>query len=186
MIRLNISQQYAKIEMTTERPFLGIKTTPPKLNIETQAAKLEIRQPRGELEIDNTPFRASYGLKDHGEFLRDCAELGRQTALDTVARIAQEGDRMAAIETGEDAIVNMAAESNYPPAPEITWAHLEKPIIRYTAHPPRFTPVEGHITTHLEWGTVDFDYRPGRVNIRMAQYPSIKMWTTGSAVDMTA
>ncbi|SMC39841.1 DUF6470 family protein [Sporomusa malonica] len=186
MLRLNISQQYAKIDITTERPFLGMKTTASKLDIQTEPATVEIRQPQGELEIDNRPFRASYGIKDHGEFLRDCAELGKQTALETIGRIAQEGDRLAAIETQENAIANIAAESSYPPAPEITWAHLEKPIIHYTAHPVEFTPIEGHVTINVEPGTLDMDYRPGTVNIRMAQYQSIKMWTTGSAVDMSA
>ncbi|HWR45787.1 DUF6470 family protein [Sporomusa sp.] len=185
MIRLNISQQYAKIEMTTERPYLGIKTTSPKISMETQAAKLEIRQPRGELEIDNRPFRASYGIKDHSEFLRDRAELGRQTALEAVGRIAEEGDRMAAIESGEAAIANIAADANSPPVPEITWAPLEKPIIQYIAHKPEFTPVKGNLTINIQPGTVDYDYRPGEVNIRMAQYPSITMWTTDSTIDLS-
>ncbi|HWR06979.1 DUF6470 family protein [Sporomusa sp.] len=185
MIRLNISQQDAKIEITTERSYLGIKTTPPVMTMESQAATLEIRQPRGELEIDYTPLRASYGIKDPAEFSRDCAEYGRQAGLEAVGRIAQEGDRMAAIESGEAAIPNIAADTNSPPAPEITWAHLEKPIVNYIVHPPEFTFVAGHLTINVQPGTVDCDYHPGTINLRVVQYPSIRMWTTDTAIDLS-
>lgn len=173
--------------MTTERPFLGLKTTRPQLTIDTEPAIVEIRQPRGELEIDNRPFRASYGLKDHGEFLRDCAELGRNTAFETIGRLAQEGDRMARVESGEDAIVAMATESNFVPGPDITWSRLEPPAIHYTARQPEFNPIAGKVNLEVEPGTVELDYRPGSVNIRMAQYASVKLWVTGdSAVDISA
>ena len=186
MLILNISQQYAKIDITTKRADMGLTTTRPELNIETEPATVEIGQPNGELEIDWEPYRASYGIKNNMEFARDCAELGRQTALETIGRMAEDGDRLAQIESGEDAPVALAIENSSPPEPEVVWSHLEAPAIHYTAHQPIFKPTPGQVNTDLIRGTVNMNYQPGEVNIRMAQYPSVKMWVTDNSVDISA
>lgn len=186
MLTLNISQQYAKISITSTRADMGLTTTQPKLNIETEPAIVEISQPKGELEIDWEPFRASYGIKNSGQFARDCAELGRQTAFETIGRIAQEGDRMAKIESKEDPMIAMAAESIMQPVPEVVWSHLEPPVIHYTAHQPKYNPIRGHVNTDLKRGRVDMNFQPAKVDIRMAQYQSIKMWVTDNSVDISA
>lgn len=186
MLTLNISQQYAKISITTTRADMGLTTTRPQLNIETEPAKVEISQPKGELEIDWEPFEASYGIKTCSQFTRDYADLGRQAALEAIGRIAQEGDRMAKIESGEDPMVAMAAESNTPPPPEVIWSPLEPPAIHYTAHQPEFNPSPGHINFEFIRGTVNMNYQPAQVDIRMAQYPSVKMWVTDNSVDINA
>ncbi len=179
MLTLNISQQYAKIDITTVRADSNLTTTPPRLMINTEAATVEISQPEGELEIDWRPFRASYGIKDNDQFARDNAERGRQIAFDTIGRIAQDGDQLANIESGQDAVAALAAEANVTPVPEVIWAWLEPPAIQYTAHQPEFRPTPARFSTELIRGTVNINYQPYQVNIRMAQYPSITMWVTG-------
>ena len=179
MLTLNISQQPAKMEITTVRAANNLTTTSPRLLIDTEAATVEIRQPKGELEIDWRPFRASYGIKDSSEFSRDNAERGRQIALETIGRIAQDGDQLARIESGQDAVVALATESNNTPVPEVIWAWLEPPAITYTAHQPEFRFTPARFSTELIRGTVNIDYEPYQFNLRMIQYPSIKMWVTG-------
>ncbi|CQR70456.1 hypothetical protein SOV_39890 [Sporomusa ovata DSM 2662] len=184
MLTLNISQQYAKINITTARADMRLSTTRPQLMIDTEPAVVEISQPKGELEIDWEPFWSSIGLKTPSQFSRDCAELGRQTAMETIARIAQDGNRMAAIESKEDAMVAMAADSTLQPVPEVVWAHLEPPVIHYTARPPVFNPSPGSVKYNFVRGTVNMDYLPAQVNISMAQYSSVKMWVTDNSVDI--
>ncbi|WP_371362987.1 putative protein YviE [Sporomusa rhizae] len=184
MLTLNISQQYAKISISTTRAEMNLSTTRPQLSMENEPAKVEISQPKGELDIDWDPFRASYGIKTCSQVSRDYAELGRQAALEGIGRIAEEGNRMAKIESKEDPMVAMAAESTLPPEPEITWSWLEPPSIRYTAHPVKFKPSPGHLTVKFTPGTVDMNYKPANVDIRMAQYPSVKMWVTDNSVDI--
>jgi len=187
MLTLNISRQYAKIDITSVRATTNITTTPAQLTMETEPATIEIRQPKGELEIDWRPFRASLGIKGPAEFSRDCAVLGRQTALETIGRIAQDGDRLAAIESDENAVVALAIESATPPEPEITWAHLEPPRIHYTAHQPIISPSPGRVNYEFTRGTLDLGFQPGQVNIHMVQYPAIKLSVTESkSVDMRA
>lgn len=186
MLILNISQQYAKIDITTKRADMGLTTTRPQLNIDTEPATVEIHQPQGELEIDWEPYRASFGIKNNSEFARDCADLGRQTALETIGRMAEEGNRMAQIESGEDPMVAMAAESTLTSPVEVVWSHLEAPAIHYTAHQPEFNPTRGQVNTELIRGTVNMNFQPAQVNIRMAQYPSVRMWVTENQVDKSA
>lgn len=186
MLILNISQQPAKISITTTRADMGLTSTQPQLKIETEPATVEISQPKGELEIDWEAFRASYGKKTNIQFARDAADLGRQTAFETIGRIAQEGNRLMSIESGEDPVPAMAAEANTQLPPEVIWARLESPVIRYTAHQPIFKPTPGRVTIELARGTVNMDFRPATVDIRMAQYPSIKMWVTDNSVDISA
>ncbi len=186
MLILNISQQYAKIDITTKRADMKLTTTRPQLNIDTEPATVEISQPKGELEIDWEPYRASIGIKNNRELAYDCAELGRQTAMETIGRMAEEGDRLARIESGEDASVAIAIENSTPPERELVWSHLQAPAIRYTAHKPIFKPTPGQVNTELIRGTVNMNFQPAEVNIRMAQYPSVKMWVTDNSVDINA
>ncbi|SDF79588.1 DUF6470 family protein [Sporolituus thermophilus] len=184
MLYLNIRSQPALLEMTSYAAALNLKTTPARLEMATEAARVEIRQPKGELYIDQAPCRASRGIYGVSEFARVNAEEGRRTALETVGRIAAEGDRMAAIETGEDAIVNMATESNFPPPPDITWAYVEPPIIRYTARPVEIDVQSGRVNATYVPGKVEGEYTPGKVDVRVARYPSIKMWVTENKYDV--
>lgn len=179
MLTLNISQQPAKMEITTVRADNNLTTTPPRLLLDTEAATVEIRQPKGELEIDWRPFRASYGIKDSGEFSRDNAARGQQIALETIGRIADEGNRLARIESGQDVVAELATEANTPSTPEVVWTWLEPPAIKYTAHQPEFRPTPARFSTELIRGTVNIDYEPYQFNLRMVQYPSITMWVTG-------
>lgn len=186
MLRLNISQQYAKLDINTTRPVLNLQATSPQIQIDSEPAKLEIRQAKGELEIDNTPYRYSIGIKNIQEMARDNAQAGRQTALETIGRIAEEGNRLASIENGGNPIADMAAESSIVEAPEITWSHIEPPNINYRMTPAQIEVTPGKLDINLQRGTVDSNLQRGTVDIRIGQYQSIKFWTTENKYDMRA
>lgn len=186
MLYLNIQQQYAKIAITTTRPQLNLQTSRPQIEIESEPAKLEIHQGKGELAIDSTPYRYSIGFKNIQDIARDNAREGRQTALETIGRIAQEGDRMARIETKENAIANMAAESTIPVPPELIWAPIAKPDINYRFNPAQIDYIPGKLDINLRRGSVDANLDRGTVDIRIAQYQNVRFWTTENKYDMQA
>lgn len=183
MIQLNISTKPAKLELSSTTPVLNMKTTPPKIQLSTQPAIVEIHRTDGKLEMDFTPFRYSIGLKTNTDLRRDLAKDGKQKLLEAIGNIAQAGDRMARIETKEDAIVNISAESNFQEPLDITWAHLEPPIIHYEPGKLEFNPIDGKVNLELERGTVELDPQRGQVIGRMTQYQSIRFWTTEKKVD---
>jgi len=183
MIRLQWETQPARMEVSSRAANLEMQSPPPTFSIETEAAQVEIRQPQGILEIDSTPSRASIGLKTPTQFAEDQAEAGRQTVLDTIARTAQNGDRLARIANGGNPIADIAAEQSLSDPVDITLAPLAPPEIHYTAQKPEFDVAPGNVDVQSEPSPVDMQYTPGAVDIRMAQYASIRFWTTGSQVD---
>lgn len=183
-IRLNMESRPAKAELDIQKTVFNLSTTSATLSINTEPAVVEITsRPYGTLEIDQSPCRASMGIKDFITMSREAAEAGKQAVLDYIANHAQVGDRMAKIK--EDVVPNVAAESTAQPMPSISWGPKESPIIRYTANPVKFNPQPAQLDISSERGTVDIDYREGKVGLRMTQYPSMRFWTTGSNVDLT-
>jgi len=183
-IRLHIESQPAKADLDIQKTIFKLSTTPATLSIDTEPAVVEITsRPYGTLEIDQSPCRASMGIKDIATMAREAAEKGKQAVLDYMANHAQIGDRMAKIK--EDVVPNIAAESTTQPMPSISWGWKDSPIIRYTANPVKFNPQPAKLDISSERGAVDIDYREGKVGLRMTQYPRIRFWTTGGNVDIT-
>lgn len=175
MLRLTISSQPIKLEYTSQNAQLDQQTILPKLQLETTPATVEIHQSQGELTIDQTPCRYSIGLKNISDFSRDIANQGKQAVLDTIGSIAEDGDRMGAIENKGDSIAQMAADSTIEEPPGITLVPIDAPIIRYEANPVQFNPTPGKINYFVEPGTVNGDYHPGSVDFRITQYPSVQI-----------
>ncbi|KGK90336.1 hypothetical protein DP73_06700 [Desulfosporosinus sp. HMP52] len=177
MIQININTQPIRTDYNIQNAKLNLQTTPPKMLMETTPATLEIAQPRGELTIDHTAYRYSIGLKNIADFSQDNAALGKQTAMETVARIVEEGNQMASIENGSNAVANIAFNASISNVPEITWAPIAAPDIQYQAKPAQINAYAGKVDfTHLK-GEVQGDYRPGKVDIKVIQYPSIEFST---------
>ncbi len=184
MLILNVATQPIKTEYTTQKASLDSQTTLPKIQIDTQAAKLEIRQPEGKLEIDQTPCRYALGIKNMQDFSRDNAQEGRNSAIEAIGRIVDEGNRLGSIESGENAVVEIAADTNSPPPGELTLAYIPLPDIHFTRNPPQIHATEGKLDINLQRGNVEGDFTPGKVGVNVTQYPSIKMWTSPNKVDL--
>lgn len=186
MLCLNISSQNAKLSINTTRPVLNLQTTRPQIQIHTEPAKLEIRQAKGELEIDNTAYRYSIGIKNLQDMARDNADAGRQTAYETIGRIAQEGERLASIENKGNPIADMAAEANYSEPPDFTWAHIAAPEVRYKLTPHQVDVKPGNVDISFQPGNVKSDLQRGTLDIHVARYQSIRYWTTANKYDVKA
>lgn len=180
MIRLNIEQQYAKLELSITEPTISIRTQAPQLELHTEPAVVEIRQPQGTLEIDQYPCRASYGFKTITQLNEEFAQAGIKAALEATGKIAADGDRMARIESKENVIVALAKESTAPKPVEVVLMSVPPPIIRYHPRLPEYRVEQGTFNARFQRGTVDVQLQRGTVKGYMAQYPSIRMWTTGT------
>lgn len=175
MLRLDITTQPTLLSYNTQNARLNLNTTRPEVQIDTNPARVEIHQPQGELTIDQTPCRYSIGLKNNEDFARDNAALGRQTVMDAIARIAQEGDQMARIQNKTNALADIAANAMISEVPDITWAHIASPEISFQANPVQFNPIAGTLNYTVQPGRVQGDYQPASLDIQVKQYPSIKI-----------
>lgn len=186
MIKLHMEQQPAKLALTITDPVLNIKTSPPKMQLSTEPAVVEIRRTEGKLEIDQYPCRYSRGIKNNFDFAFDAAQEGKRIALEAVGRIAAEGDRLGNIESGENAIANIATEANFPEPPDVVLAYVESPRIHYEPGRLEFNPSDAKLNLDLQRGTVDLDLQRGKVAGQITQYQNIRFWTTNPDVDIWA
>lgn len=184
MLMLNVSTQPTKLEFTTQPPVFSLKTNPPKIEISTEAATIEIHQPQGTLEIDQSPCRASYGLRDQIGFTQQNAADGMRMAREGVGRVVEEGNRMANIGSHENALANIAMESTLEAPGELTWAHVDAPIVNYRPNPPEIRSTPGKVTVNSQRGTVENDSHSGSIEGRVAQHYSMRTWITEDKIDL--
>lgn len=186
MIRIQMQQQYAKLGLEITPPQIELKTTKAEIQLETKAAVVEMHTEPGVLEIDQTPCRRSLGLKNNTDFNADYVEAGRQGALDAIANIVYQGDQMAAIENHDNVIASMAAANSIQEPGELVWARIESPIIHYQPGKVTYNVSRPKINLDYRAGTVENTLHRGTVRGYLLQEPELKIWTTGSRVDVSA
>ena len=185
MLVLNVATQAIKTEINIQKASLDSQTTMPQIKITTEAAKVEIHQPNGELTIDQTKSRYAMGIKNIGDLCRDNGQDGKQAAIEAVGRIAEDGNRLARIESKEYAVVEMAADKNISEQRELTLASIPRPEISYKRNPPQINVTDAKLDIVVNpRESVEGKFHPGKVELRVIQYPSIKMWISENKVDM--
>lgn len=174
---------------------LSITTTKGQIGINTTNAYLDIRQPKGEQSIrqvkpqmmidrelpkvlidQSQPF-AEAGRKPWSQVAEEYAQLGRQQALEGIARIVDDGNRMAMIQRKmPSAIPEIAFNNSMSKQHEFNFAMIptSRPKIEVT----------GHLDIQWKLGGVEYnytprnpvaDYNPGKVDIYMQQYPKTEI-----------
>jgi hypothetical protein len=186
MLQLNISTQPIELSASIQEPQINLKTTLPAVQLDTEAATLEISSAKGELSIDQSPCRASLGIKSYGDFVRDYAQAGQQAALAGIARMANEGDQLADISnSGGNPIASIARSRTTPGKVEVNLGWIESPIISYQPREPKISASNPHLSLDLRRGKVENNFRWGSVDFQVTKYPKVTIWTTGS-IDVQA
>lgn len=172
---------------------LSITSVKGQIGINTINARLDISQPKGEQSlrqikpkmtidkehpkvlIDQSECFSEIGLKSRDEFMREYAELGKQGALEAIARICEDGDRMAQIHKKMPPAIPEIAEKNAtPPMREfnIDFIPKSRPKIEVT----------GSLDINWQLGGIEYSYEPrkpmvtynpGKVEIYMKKYPEL-------------
>lgn len=180
MITLEIHQTYAQIGIETQRAPLDLQSKRPEIIIHSEPAKVEITPGKATLSIDQTAFRESYGIKTQTQLSIDNAKAGREALFSWIGKLAEEGARLGAIEKGGNPIVEMAREAISKPLPDVTFARLERPEIRFNVTPTRFNVTPHRVNVELRRGEVINNTQKTQVNIYLAQRNSISISTTGT------
>lgn len=164
---------------------LIINSTRPQLKITTTNARLDIQQPKGDLTItqtkptmtidrqlpkvliDQSQQFSEAGLKKWYELIDEYAQLGQQQALKGIARIVEDGNRMAQIpKRVPPAIPELAQKNSTPQKIEFNFDMIPKTRPKIE--------VEGHLNIDWQLGKTDInytprkpiiEYTPGRVDI---------------------
>lgn len=173
MLQLNFQSYPIQLQYNIQNAKLNMKTTLPKVDIETTPPQMEIRQPRGELEVDWTDYYHSIGLKTFTALSQENASKGRQAVLDAIAETVAKGDRLAQITNPNNAIAELAVQSQISEKGELNWNPIVAPTIRYEASPAEIKVIRGTINYDPHNATIDSEYHPGEVDISVTQYPRL-------------
>ncbi|GBF10538.1 DUF6470 family protein [Tepidibacillus sp. HK-1] len=175
--QIEIRQTYAKIGMDSKRATLQIEQPKAEVSIQQEPAKMEVQHTYPQVQIDQTKAWSALGKRPPLELQKVIYHETKRIVLDTIAKIAEKGDRLAAIHIKEDPIPEMAKENS------IQFYEF------YYEGEPSYDNVDIRVIPgrlDIEWyrGKVDIevkpnkpviDYIPGKLNIYMLQRNSIEI-----------
>ncbi|MBP3966769.1 DUF6470 family protein [Paenibacillus lignilyticus] len=174
--RLSIHQTYAQIGIQTNNASLEMQSPPGDLSIEQPPAIVDIQSPRGELEVDSTAAFTALGTGPHLDWMNSIYSQYKNVALQAIAKIVEDGNRMAQISNPNNAFAELAREAfhhqnrivytgeasidnvrvRYTPHAPIINIEAQKPIIEYTPRKP------------------ETQYHPGSVEVYLRQRNSVE------------
>jgi hypothetical protein len=110
-VRLSIRQTYAQIGITTHSASQDIRSPLGDQSIRQPQAKVDIQQPPGELTIDSTAAWMALGQGPHLEWMNVIYSQMDSVALQAIAKMVEDGNRMAQITNPQDAFADIASEA---------------------------------------------------------------------------
>jgi hypothetical protein len=177
--QIQIRQQYGRIGIDADAGQQDIEQPKATQEITTTPAKLEIQTEPGTLSIDNSQWHDALG---HGPFLEMMNRIyseSKNIVLQAISKIVEDGNRLAAIQTGENTIAALAVEStqqiDFSENIYMGEASLDNIDIRYDAGnlEIQFTPakVEHNVTVN----SPIINYHRGKLDFYMLQYPKLEI-----------
>lgn len=173
--QIQISQQPALIGIDADLGTQDIRQPRATYEMQVDRPKQDIRQPRGELEIDQSRAWDALGqgpiLTALSRIYSQCHEI----AMQGIARRVEDGNRMAAIQNGGNAIAEIAKDLSIS-RPQFDYygeAGYDNVDITYTAHKAEINVTDGKVNVNAQVNKPEIDYNRGKLDIYMRQYPKV-------------
>ena len=145
--------------------YMGFKRQPKAdLQIKQSAAEVTIRTTNSQLNIDSSQARRDLGLIGPLESSRNYAQKGKQAVLAGIARRAREGEQLASIENGGNAIQAIAASKATP----------QKKALGI-----KFVPSIGSVKTTYTPASIDINVQTNKAQISATVNKPIHNYTQG-------
>lgn len=174
---IQITQQYAKIGFDADLGSYDIKQPGPTFEITTTPATVDIHSPQGELNIDQSKAWDALGVGSNLEWSNQIYTQSKNIALQGIARIVEDGNRMAAIHLHTNPIADIAWERAFAdhgiyelPAPS-----YDNVDIHYTPRAPEINVILGNVRIDSHPNPPEINYTRGKMDIYMQQYNSIQI-----------
>ncbi|MHA6258386.1 DUF6470 family protein [Sporosarcina sp. CAU 1771] len=180
---MNIPQ----LQIQTTRGILGLQTTKPVQEIEQPratmhqqqpAATLEISTTRSQLSVDTTEARAEIDLKSVFKRTEEYAQLGKQGAMEGIARRAEEGRQMVEIANGGNPIPDIAKQNANPPPKQLGIRFIGGYSKAQVSIQPGTTNINAtpqKPVNDVQINKPIHNYTPGKVSREMEHWPSIQI-----------
>jgi hypothetical protein len=173
--QIQIQQQYGKLGMETVNASQDIRQPRATFEVTTTRPQVDIKSPGGELTIDQSRAFDAVGLGGTLQVLSRIYEQSVSIAIQGVADIVQKGNQMAAIQTHQNAIADIARGEAFKESPmeyrgEASYLNVSE---QYIAHKPEVNVTNGEVNVNTHPNPPEITYNPGKVNIYMLQWPKI-------------
>lgn len=175
--RIQIHPTHAQLRIDGDLGQYDMKQPRPTFEIETTPATQEIRQPRGEMDINQDKAWDALGLGNNLETMLRIYSQAPNIALQGIAKIVENGNRMAAIHLKANVIADMASEVRVS-FPEFNYqgdASYDNVDIFYTAQKAEINAERGQINLNAKFNMPEINYNRGKLDIYMTQYPKIEI-----------
>lgn len=186
------------IEMRSQNAYLGIKSDRPiqsieqpksELNIHQEQSKVEVESTLPKVQIDQTQAFSESGLKGVLELGLENAKRAMGIMVEKIARIVDEGNQFADIQSGVDAVAENAENNAY------SQFDSDLTITTMPMSGPNIEVIEGINDIKVTGGMVETNpvirkpivsYQPGKVNIYLEQRNSLTITAVGDKFDRKA
>lgn len=183
---IRITQTYGRI---------GIRQYPAKINIEQNLPNADIMQHKAELKIENilpkvyidqSECFAELGIKTALRLTKDFYDESLRAGLESISKIAQEGERLMRIEDGGDPIIEIAEESMYEELCEINVDIAPKSRPQIEVREGKAEIEVKPMPPIINWAVypkANIDATRHKVDIYMEVWPDIKFEYVGNNID---
>lgn len=173
---IQIEQQYAKIGMWTEKGQQTIRQPRATFELDITPPKLDIRSPRGELTIDQSRAWDALSVGSNLDFMSRIYKQSLEFGLEGIARIVEQGNRLAAIHLPGNPIAEIARENAFRDLPITyhTLASNDNVDISYERKSPEIELIRGRVDGIIQRNNPEINYEKGRLHYEMLQYQWVK------------
>lgn len=182
MISINRVDSAIRIDTTSSK--LYISQPPAELSIDSENSRIEVHGELPRIIIDQRQCFNESGLMDNTTLAGDIAQRGRQAAMEGIGRIVSEGNYLASVKSGKNAIVEIS-RNNFMETHEFNMVTMprSRPVIEVIGSTLDIRVREGGIEIYAKPHSPEIDVEPGNVTISLERYPSIEISFTGRSID---
>lgn len=183
------------LKITTRHGLIGMNTTQGKMNIdygksnfrmETKNPKIDMNITQPKVMIDQTKPLAEIGIKKISDFIKTNAGEGKAVCSKGIARIVQQGNELARIETGNNAISSQArynAFDQYKKEVNIDFIPKSRPKVDLKEGKVDINLEKGEVSVQSKPQDVNLNYNAAKVEVYIRQNPFIDIEYIGNHLD---
>ncbi|MEC0244666.1 DUF6470 family protein [Paenibacillus chitinolyticus] len=183
--RIQISQQYTKIGLSTTEGKLSIEQPKAELNLQQDNPKVSMETEKSNLEIDSTRAWSALGSSKLIEMRDLIAQSAFDISMQNIAEIAQNGDRMMEITNHSNAFADIARQNAFKDRPVQVTAEpsYDNVDINYAPSVIHSTVQDGKITFDPKLSSPRIQYEAGKLEAYVTQKNAISFSVVGGNWD---
>ncbi|TXK80950.1 DUF6470 family protein [Paenibacillus sp. N3.4] len=175
--QIQIRQQPALIGIDADPGTQDIRQPQAAYEMQTERPTLEMHQTQGELQIDQSRAWDALGVGPILESMSRIYSQSKEIALQGIARIVENGNRMAAIHLPGNPIAEIAKQLTFE-HPEFNYygeAAYDNVDITYTAHRVEINVTDGKVNVNVQVNPPEISYNRGKLDIYVRQYANLEI-----------